>query len=408
MCAVTAQPLLKTGVKLVVETAPELPSIYSDQDKVRQILLNLLSNAAKFTHEGQISINAFTENDMLTIAVDDTGIGVAEDKLETIFEEFSQADATTTRKYGGTGLGLAISRRLARLLGGDLVVNSQVEAGSTFTLTIAQNVGGAGLTASLRETANHVREPVGSLRKTHAKPVVLAIDDDPGAVELLQQHLADAGFAVVGAGGAEQGLTLARQLKPFAITLSIQMPEKDGWQILSDLNADPVLRSIPVILLAVEGNRPRGFRLAASEYLVKPLEETALQGALSRLRPFAARRLLVVDDDPNIADMVRQLLEGREIEIDAAADGEEAMAAIQRQRPDIVLLDLMMPRLDGFGVLQQIRANADYADIPVAVLTARSLSAADTERLRQGMSQVMHKNRLDSESLLDQLEWALK
>jgi PAS domain S-box-containing protein len=426
-CATTAQPLLRPGVALIKEIAADLPPIYSDQDKVKQILLNVLSNAAKFTHAGTITLRVRTMNDerrtmngdeaqahalivhrssFIVFEVIDTGIGISEGALGRIFEEFQQADTSTTRQYGGTGLGLAISRKLARLLGGDLVATSTPGNGSTFTLTIPIHYGEQ---KALAETARSDTIPVAL---SPEKPIVLAIDDDGDAIEILQDNLSDAGYQVVGARGGDEGVWKAKQLRPYAITLDIMMPDKDGWQVLHELKSDPATRDIPVILLTIVDKKALGYQLGASDYLVKPLDREALLAALGRMAQanggIPPKRLLVADDDPNVIEMVQQLLGETSYEVHAAADGLAALDAIARRRPDVILLDLMMPRLDGFGVIERLRGSPQYASIPIVVLTAKTLTAEESARLKESVAQVMQKQGLEGDTLIRELRRALQ
>ncbi|MGD2048789.1 MAG: GAF domain-containing protein, partial [Chloroflexota bacterium] len=384
-CYVTAQPLLKPGVSLKMEVEQELPQIYSDQDKIKQILLNLLSNAAKFTHEGQIVVSAkydgpqrgsslrnnqgYMNGGSLVFSVADTGIGIPADKLETIFNEFQQVDNSTTREYGGTGLGLSISRKLARLLGGDLEAMSSEYTGSIFTLTVPIHFGE---TSKPEIWATEVEPQVSKVQESEG-PVVLAIDDDPDVIYLLQENLADAGYQVVGTLAANEGLQMARELQPFAITLDIKMPVKDGWQVLHELKADPRTNHIPVILLTVVDKKTMGYRLGADDYLVKPLDEKAVLAALERVGRYqtneSQKRILVVDDDPDVLDMVSQLLSETNYEVIPAADGLSALEAIEKWVPEVILLDLLIPELDGFGLIDRIKDNPRCNSTPIVVLT---------------------------------------
>ena len=342
-CLRTVEPMVRSGrVELIKEIERGLPPLFSDQDKLRQILINLLSNAAKFTEAGSITVDVRRRDQDIAITVADTGIGIPLDQLELVFEEFRQVDSSTTRQYGGTGLGLSISRRLARLLGGDITLQSEPGAGSRFTLSLPIRYGGAlpgapdeepvaaAPAEELEPSAREVRPGGGRL--------VLAIDDDPDVVLLLKENLADAGYRVVGASNGAEGLRLARELKPSAITLDIVMPQTDGWQVLHGLKADPATRDIPVLLLSVVDQKDLGYRLGAADYLMKPFERDELIAALQRVAP-RCRSLLVVDDDPHVADLVRQSLEDEPYQIDAAQDGLAALEAIGQRRPDVILLD---------------------------------------------------------------------
>ncbi|MGH7322256.1 MAG: response regulator [Candidatus Rokuibacteriota bacterium] len=404
LCLRTVEPMIRSDrLRLVKEIEGGLPPLSTDRDKLKQILMNLLSNSVKFTESGTVSVTARRHDGEIAIAVADTGIGIPADALELIFEEFRQLDSSTTRQYGGTGLGLSISRHLARLLGGDLTVESTVGVGSTFTVTIP-----------LRYDAVRLAEraPGTPAREERAVPpatarIVLAIDDDPNVIYLLRETLAEAGYHVVGALGGEEGLQQARALRPFAIMLDILMPHRDGWEILHDLKIDPATRHIPVIVASIVDNKNLGFRLGASDYLLKPFDREAILTALARIAPRRGR-LLVVDDDPQVVDLVRQLLEGEPYEITAATDGHEALETIAANQPDVILLDLLMPRLDGFGVIQHLQQDPQYRQIPVIVLTAKALTAVEEDLLEQSVLKVLQKMGLQRDVFIQELRGALQ
>jgi signal transduction histidine kinase/CheY-like chemotaxis protein len=403
-CLRTVEPLLRSERQHFVKAlADDLPPLYTDEDKLKQILINLLSNAIKFTEVGSITVSARALDGQVEIAVADTGIGIPEDALALIFEEFRQADSSTTRRYGGTGLGLSICRHFTWLLGGDITVTSSVGAGSTFTVTIPQRYRAAPVAA--REVELAPRAERGG-RGANGR-VVLAIDDDPDVIYLLRENLAEAGYRVVGALNGDDGLQKARDLKPFAITLDIMMPHKDGWEVLHELKADPATRDIPIIVISIVDNRDLGYRLGAFDYLLKPLDREAIVTALARIRS-PKGRLLVVDDDPNVADMVRQLLHDEPYEIEAVADGYEALEAVAQQCPSVILLDLLMPGMDGFEVIERLQGDPRYRAIPVIVLTAKTLSSAERTALEQSVQTVIHKAGLHRETLIDQLRAALR
>jgi CheY-like chemotaxis protein len=409
-CLRTVEPMVRSGqVRLIKEIEDGLPPLFSDQDKLRQILINLLSNAAKFTEAGTITLTARRSGDTVAVAVADTGIGIPPDQQELVFEEFRQVDSSSTRQYGGTGLGLSISRRLAQLLGGDITLQSQPGAGSSFTLSLPVRYGGAlpcapeepvaaALAAELEPSAREARSGAGRL--------VLAIDDDPDVILLLKENLADAGYRVIGASNGTDGLRLARELRPSAITLDIVMPQTDGWQVLHGLKADPATRDIPVLLLSVVDQKDLGYRLGAADYLMKPFERDDLLAALHRVAP-RCRRLLVVDDDPHVADLVRQSLEDEPYQIDAAADGLAALEAIGQRRPDVILLDLLMPRMDGFEVIASLQQDPERRDIPVIVLTAKTLTRQERRSLKEHALAVIQKGALDRDALIAELKAAL-
>jgi CheY-like chemotaxis protein/anti-sigma regulatory factor (Ser/Thr protein kinase) len=404
VCLHTLEPMVQSEhIRLVKEIEADLPLLTTDQDKVQQILMNLLGNAVKFTTAGSITVTARHHDGEITIAVTDTGIGIPTKALEHIFEEFRQVDSSATRQYGGTGLGLSISRRLAQLLGGDITVQSGFGTGSTFTVMLPRHYDATPLVT--RVATIPAREE--SISPLESDKIILAIDDDPDVLYLLRENLTEAGYRVVGVTNGEEGLRQARALRPLAITLDILMPHKDGWQLLHELKTDPTTRDIPILVLSIVDNKALGYQLGAFDYLLKPFDREAILAALTRIPPQRGR-LLVVDDDPQVVDLVRQLLEGEPYEVIAAADGQEALEAISHQRPDIVLLDLLMPRLDGFAVIEHLRQDAQYRQLPVIVLTAKTLTAADYALLDQSVRTVIQKRGLDRSTLIEELQGLLR
>jgi PAS domain S-box-containing protein len=415
-CFTTTQPLIRPGVALAADVPGDLPPMYSDQDKVKQILLNLLSNAAKFTHTGQIKVSAQRRGDLVDIAVSDTGIGIPEEALPHIFEEFRQVDSSTTRQYGGTGLGLSISRSLARLLGGDLKAESVEKEGSTFTLALPLRYEGAKHAGIGTDGAETQKDDTGEDSSRTSREgvgrLVLAIDDDPDAIYLLRDNLAEEGYRVEGAMSGDEGLRKARELQPFAITLDILMPEKDGWRVLHELKTDPLTRNIPVIMLTIIDKKELGYRLGAADYLIKPLDEEAVLSALEKLAKanggVIPKRLLVVDDDPQVFDLVGQLLEDQPYEMETAVDGVQALKSIDDHVPDAILLDLVMPRLDGFEVIEKLRDKPEYRQIPIIVLTAKSLTSEESSVLHQRAAHIIQKDSLEKNKLFHELQRVLK
>jgi CheY-like chemotaxis protein len=284
-----------------------------------------------------------------------------------------------------------------------MTVKSTVGEGSTFTVTIPQKYAPDPPRPSpVPAPRSEVLVEEGANRR-----IVLAIDDDPNVIDLLRENLSDAGYRVVGATNGEDGLQQARALRPYAITLDILLPGRDGWQILHQLKSDDATRDIPVIALSIVDQKELGYRLGAFDYLLKPFDVDAILRALARIT-HGGNRLLVVDDDPGVVDLVRQNLEGQPFVIESAADGKAALDAISRAPPDVVLLDLLMPGLDGFEVIERLRQDKRYRDIPVIVLTAKSLTREDTSRLRQGVVRIMQKHELEIDSLVEELRSALQ
>lgn len=401
LCLRTVEPLVKNeGVRLVRDVRDPLPMLRTDEEKLRQILINLLSNAIKFTEAGSVTLRVRSVDEGIEFAVMDTGIGIPAGALSAIFEEFHQVDNSATRSHSGTGLGLAISHRLARLLGGRIDVESREGEGSTFTLTIPPRIAGGAEAPPPKPAPATVTAP-----RSGAK-VVLAIDDDPNVVYLLKENLADAGYTVVGAASGQEGLVKARELQPRAITLDIMMPGTDGWQVLHALKTDPLTRDIPVVLISIVDQKELGFRLGATDYIVKPFEREALIGALARIAP-DNERVLVIDDDPNVPDLVRQLLDSEHCTVDWVADGAAGLERIAQARPSVILLDLLMPRMDGLAFLDALQADPAARSIPVVVLTAASLDSAERGMLRERVLGLIDKGGLDRAALVREVRRVL-
>jgi PAS domain S-box-containing protein len=411
LCANTAQPLLKPNVILGKEVDERLTYVHSDQDKIRQIILNLLSNAAKFTHEGKITLAARKDGETLRVSISDTGIGISAEALPRLFQEFQQADISTTRQYGGTGLGLSISRNLARLLGGDLNVESELGKGSTFTLVIPTQYGYRPAASHTDSEPAPVKETVLHPESGSAKKRVLVIDDDPDAVYLLQENLNQQEFEIIGARNGQEGMRIARETQPQAILLDIVMPGADGWHVLHDLKASPATSNIPVVFLTIVDKKALGLQLGAAAYLLKPLDPVEVRETLNRVTGgtiHPPKRVLVVDDDPNIADMLRQCLPELEFKLESALDGLAGLQAVEANPPDIILLDLIMPRLDGFGVIERLRADPQTHNLPIIVISAKDLSPVESARLKETVTVVMKKQGFEGEKLVDEINNVLK
>ncbi|WP_419952927.1 response regulator [Methylobacterium sp.] len=401
LCLRTFEPLVKSEYVRLVKDFEGLPeTISTDQEKLRQILINLLSNAIKFTETGSVTLRARAVGDRIALAVIDTGIGIPSGALTLIFEEFQQVDNSASRTHSGTGLGLAISHRLARMLGGDVGVDSQEGKGSTFTLTLPRRIDGN------VEPQPSPRAPVTEAVNRTSSRTVLAIDDDPNVVYLLKENLLDAGYDVIGAPNGEDGLRKARELQPRAITLDIMMPGTDGWQVLHALKTDRLTREIPVILISIVDQKELGFHLGASDCIVKPFERESLIGALGRAAP-DSERILVIDDDPNVVDLVRQLLDTERCTIEWARDGVAGLERIAQARPSVILLDLLMPGMDGLTFLDHLQADPVARTIPVVVLTAASLNAADHGMLRERVRGLIDKQGLDRDALIREVRRVL-
>jgi CheY-like chemotaxis protein len=334
-------------------------------------------------------VEAVRDNDWLEFRVSDSGIGMTPEQMGKLFAAFTQADASTTRKYGGTGLGLAISRKFCRMMGGDITVASECGKGSTFTIRIP---------ASVSEEPQQTTTPVVK-EGTGEKGLVLVIDDDPYVRELVGRYLSKDGYQVAFAATGEEGLELAAQKHPVAITLDIMLPRVDGWGVLTALKANPKLASIPVIFLTMLDERNIGYSLGASDFLVKPVQKEALLRALARHTANGCRTALVVEDDEAARQMIRRHLEDAGWKVSEAENGRVAVESLATETPALMVLDLIMPLMDGFQVIAAIRAQPEWSKVAVIVCTARDLSAADRELLAGGVTQIIRKDGHELEGL---------
>lgn len=396
----TIQPLLdKNGNELVMECDPQIGTMRADLTKVRQTLFNLLSNATKFTEKGKItlSINRVTTElgERVRMAVSDTGIGMTPQQLGRLFQAFTQADDSTTRKYGGTGLGLVISRKFCQMMGGDISVESEAGKGSTFTVDLPVVVNDPSQIEASSAKGTEATSPVKA-----AGGLVLVIDDDPNAAEIMKRALEKSGYSVLVASNGQEGLKLAREKRPQAITLDVMMPGMDGWSVLSALKADAETADIPVIMATMVQDRQMGFALGAAEFLTKPVDQEKLRAALARHCSQPQAEVLIVEDDTINRDMLRRILEKENLTVREAENGSVALEMLATHVPSLILLDLMMPVMDGFQFLSVIRRNPKFASIPVIVVTAKDLSEDDRHRLNGSVQDIIQKGAMDRERLL--------
>jgi signal transduction histidine kinase/CheY-like chemotaxis protein len=401
----TIEPLAaKNGNQVALHCDAAMGMMHADQMRLRQALLNLLSNANKFTDHGTITIDALQgQKDgrgWVTIAVSDTGIGMTAEQMAKLFQEFSQADASTTRKYGGTGLGLVISRRFCQMMGGDITVDSQPGKGSTFTISLPTTVQTGDGPLSDAHRIKHP-QPVHSITADAEERLIVVVDDDVTVRQLVQRHLERSGFRVVTAAGGQEGLRQVRQLRPAAVTLDIKMPDLDGWTVLAAIKGDPALANIPVVLMSIIDEKSRGYTLGAADYLVKPVNRTKLVETLRSICGAVAGAVLLVDDDEVVRRGVRQALEPIGWRVTEAEDGRVAVNSLIAARPDVIILDLMMPKMDGFEFLDELRSRSDWQDIPVVVITAKDLTDQDRDRLNGGVERIIQKS--DRDEMLRQL-----
>jgi two-component system, NtrC family, sensor kinase len=393
----TARPLAEqNNNRLVVKCQEDLGSLTVDPMRLRQILLNLLSNACKFTKQGEVTLLArrvINQGNWIEFAVSDTGIGITPEQQAKIFEEFTQADSSTARQYGGTGLGLAITRKLARMMGGDVTLTSEAGKGSTFTVRLPTS------------TEVSAGDPISTDRgRSTRADCVLVIDDDATARELIADHLKAQGFCVVTAAGGVEGLKLAKELQPTAITLDVMMPDLDGWSVLAALRQNAELADIPVIMVTIVDEHRRGIALGAVGYLTKPIDRERLHRLIRRFQaPTRPTRVLMVEDDALQRERMLGWLERPQWIVREAADGREALNILREEKPDVILLDLMMPEMDGFEVVAALQKNADWQEIPVIVITSLDLNAKDRERLNSGVQSVLVKEKFRPEDLVERI-----
>ena len=381
---------------LKVQWGDNLGTMYADLTKVRQSLFNLLSNACKFTERGTVSLDVSRDTldgvDWLTFSISDTGIGMTEEQIGRLFQEFSQAEVSTTRKYGGTGLGLLLSKQFCQMMGGDIAVESELGIGSTFTIRLPAKVVDHKAELATLEKVRFEAGPEGA-------STVLVIDDDAMVLELMKRFLSKEGYRVVTAKGGKEGLRLARELIPDVITLDVVMSKMDGWAVLSALKGDSDLANTPVIMLTIVDDKSMGYRLGASDYLTKPINRDRLVAAVRKHAPPFCR-VLVVEDDAEMRELLQRFLQNEGWVVVEAQNGREALDRISENKPGLILLDLMMPTMDGFEFLEELRKHTAWLSIPVLVITAKDLTAEERRRLDGRVNKILQKGAYSREELL--------
>jgi signal transduction histidine kinase/DNA-binding response OmpR family regulator len=380
----TVEPLAAKKSITLHSSVAGAGEVLADAGKVKQMLLNLVSNALKFTPDGgTVTVGALRTQDKIEISVADTGIGIADADQRLIFQEFHQVDQGPGRKHEGTGLGLALTRRFAMLHGGDVRLTSRVNKGSVFTLSLP-----------IRSVPAVEAMPAGLKNGHGSGPLVLVVEDDPAAAELLTRQLVAAGYRTAVARTGQEALDRARELQPEAITLDIILPVMDGWEVMTRLKSDERTSAIPIVVVSVVDNPELGLALGAIDYLVKPVDPTELVERLHRFnfKPVSGKdtvRVLVVDDELANRTLLTKALEPAGFTVVSAAGGREAIELAKSIRPDVVLLDLMMPEVSGFDVVEALRANESTRDTPIMVVTALNLSEADKRLLNGRVSKIL-------------------
>jgi signal transduction histidine kinase/DNA-binding response OmpR family regulator len=372
------------------DVAPNVGLLDADELRFKQVLLNLLSNAVKFTPAGgTVAVDVTTDGAALTVSVADTGIGIAPEDRDRIFESFQQGGRGAAQQEG-TGLGLTLSKRIVELFGGEMWLDSEVGVGSTFGFTVP--------VATQAVDTGSGTETIAS----DGRPLVVVIEDDRRSLDLLTLYLESAGLRVLGVGDGVAGMAAVRRTLPAAVVLDIRLPDLDGWEVLAALKADPETVAVPVVVVSMVDERGKGFALGADEYLVKPASREDVLSALARVRALPERgTVLAIDDDPLAVDLVKAVLQPAGWTVVSATDGATGIAAARSRRPAAILLDLLMPGIDGFAVVEALRTDPETSSIPIVILTAKAMSPVEKDRLRGRISYVAHKGEFDPALLVD-------
>jgi DNA-binding response OmpR family regulator/anti-sigma regulatory factor (Ser/Thr protein kinase) len=405
----------RKGLAYRLRVPDRLPLAYTDPLRVRQVVINLLSNAAKFTARGGVEAELLAHGpEHFRIVVKDTGIGIESQSLPIIFERFRQVDGSMTRSASGVGLGLSIVRQIVDLLGGEIEVTSRVGEGSTFTVTLPlsapeanavgagdgddapQFTGGGQSRGAARGAGQEGAEEAAG---DDARPLVVVIEDDEDSAALLSETLERSGYRVLRAAGGAEGLRLAREHDPVAVTLDVMMPEMDGWRVLQAMRADRRLASIPVIVCSIVDNRPLGYSLGASDYLLKPVDPQTLTDTLDRVSVRGTANsdgyVLVVDDEHGVRELLTTALRHAGFNARSAPSGETALKMVSQQPPRAVLTDLMMPNgMSGFEFVARFRSDPQTADVPVIVVTGKDITPDDRKLISGEIAEVIRKGEL--------------
>ncbi len=401
----TITPLVEknnNSLNLTINTKTK--SISADITKIRQILLNLLSNATKFTKEGEIDIIVNDNPDntsLLDFKVSDSGIGMKPEQVDKVFKPFTQADEKTTRKFGGTGLGLTITKMFAEMMGGGIDLSSIINEGTTFTVSIPKFV----------IDPKKVKDKIGdiSTKPLDSSFTILVIDDDANAQELMKKFLSKENYSVLQATSGPAGLDLAAKHLPDLITLDVMMPEMDGWEVLAALQNNDTTKNIPVIMLTMANEPDIGYSLGATDYLTKPVDWGRLSSILEKHEiETSSQSILIVEDDEITRGMLKKSLETNEFKVSVAKNGKEGLEKVKKAKPALILLDLMMPEMDGFEFAEELREKKEWLDIPVVVITAKDLTSDDHSRLKGNVEAIMQKGSYSRDELLSEVGQRIK
>ncbi len=403
--------IMSTSIALVKDKPIELqqhvpetlPTIIADSRRVRQVLLNLMGNASKFTEQGFIALHASADDEWVTISVQDSGVGIPKDRYASVFAAFEQVDSSSSRRYGGTGLGLPVSKKFVEAHGGTIWFESELGVGSTFFVKLP--IAGPPPEKPAEEPTRSFARADGDDTKGH---LVLTVDDDAGVITLFRRYLGKQGYRVVGLTRGDRVVEEAKRLKPYAITLDILMPDRSGWEVIRDLKSDPLTRDIPVVVCSIMAERNKGLSMGVADYLIKPILEQDLLIALERISHDPSKtHVLVVDDNADDRNLLQRILTDAGYTVSVATNGVEAIAELTMTIPNLVVLDLMMPEIDGFAVLESMKARVETRDIPVVVVTAKELTADERADLTARVQALLQKGLFDQERLLGDVAAAL-
>ena len=403
----TLRPLAdKNHNRLVISCSDEIGAMRADVTKLRQSLFNLLSNASKFTENGTIALSVEQpEAGWIAFKVSDTGIGMTPEQQARLFQSFTQADASTTRRYGGTGLGLVITQQFCNLMGGDIQVESEAGQGTTFTILLPETV----QPLQVKQPDSKAPAETGEVSELLTSSVagastILVIDDDPAARDIIQRFLIREGFNALSTSSGETGLRLAKEQSPAAILLDVKMPNLNGWEVLSRLKSDPDLANIPVVMVTIVDDQALGVALGAVDYLLKPIDYNRL---LTLLQPYqtknSAASVMVVEDNMDNREMIGRQLTKAGWRVLEAENGLDALAMLQVEQPGIILLDLMMPEMDGFEFIRELRQHPQWRSLPVIVLTAKDLTLEEREWLEGQTQRIYQKGSSSKQLLVDEI-----
>jgi len=389
------------GLNLKSEIADNTPlNIFSDRNRIKQVLINLLSNSVKFTDTGEIvlSCSFWDELNAVQFTVADSGIGIPEEAQETVFEEFTQIESIQHSKPTGTGLGLAISQKLVKMMGGEICLESQLGVGTEFHFTIPLDV----VEEETRESPEVIKEEV---QVDTSRKLILTIDDEVQSQKILKVYLSEAGYQIIQAYNYKDAIKYATKYQPFAITLDIVMPGRDGWEIMEELKGNPLTKDIPIICISMLDNRDLSISLGAVEYLVKPVNSKKLLSELELLeKQYPIKNVIIIDDNPDDVMLLKKYLaQVNAYNLTSALNGKEGIKKIEQKKPDLIILDLMMPEMDGFEVITHLKSQPETREIPVIIVSAKELDRDEQLFLQQRIQGIISKDRSDEKQVLSEI-----